>query len=111
MKIKFKQVKTLLECVNQSKQHIDHNIEIKSTGVRDLINKHCVNNRIAEYAVLYYVQANYCTEDIVSGTDCCEHYGASEGTILIKNVGISILKSSEHAKLLIDARNLVKNLY
>jgi hypothetical protein len=94
MKIKFKQVKTLLECINQAKQHIAHNIGIKSTGVKGLVNKHCVNNRIAEYAVLYYVQANYYTEDIVSGTDCCNHFGVSEGTILIKNVGIGSLKSS-----------------
>lgn len=108
MIIKFKEVKTLNECVVQATQHTNHNIEIKSSGVRDLVNQRCIDNRIAQYAVIYYIHANYYAEDVVYGADRCNHYGVKEGTVLIKHTGMGKNSNSKRVKLLIEARKLVK---
>ena len=110
MNIIFNQTISMLECVSIAKKHIENNIAKNSSGTADIDNKAKLLNRIAEYAVLIFINRNYYKQVIVSCDDEVMHYGKPLNVVIKTGVGLGEIDQSIHAEALKHARKLISQL-
>ena len=109
MNIIFNQTISMLECVSIAKKHIESNIAKNSSGTVDINNRAKLLNRIAEYAVLIFINRNYYKQSIISCDDEVMYYGKPLGTVIKKGLCLGEIDQSKHAEVLKHARNLLIN--
>ena len=95
--IKFNSNMTMLECLSIAKKHIESNIAKNSSGTIDIDNTAKLLNRIAEYAVLIFVNRNYYKQFMITCDDDVMHYGKPLNTIIKTGVGLGEINQSKHA--------------
>ena len=100
----------MLECVSIAKKHIESNIAKNSSGTKDINNRAKLLNRIAEYAVLIFINRNYYKQAIVSCDDEVQHYGKPLNTVIKQGIGLGEISQSTHAEALKHARKLINQL-
>lgn len=110
MNIIFNQTMSMLECVSVAKKHIENNIAKNSSGTIDINNRTKLLNRIAEYAVLIFVNHNYYKQFIITCDDEVMHYNKPLNTVIKQGIGLGEINQSTHAKSLRHARKLIQQL-
>jgi len=110
MNIIFNQTISMLECVSIAKKHIETNIAKNSSGTVDINNRAKLLNRIAEYAVLIFINRNYYKQSIVTCDDEIMHYGKPLNTVIKQGIGLGEIDQSIHAETLKHARKLISQL-
>ena len=80
--------------------------ECKS-GTKDINNQAKLLNRIAEYAVLIFINRNYYKQFIISCDDEVMHYNKPLGTVIEQGIGLAEIDQSKHAEALKHARKLI----
>lgn len=110
MNIIFNQTISMLECVSIAKKHIENNIAKNSSGTVDIDNQAKLLNRIAEYAVLIFINRNYCKQSIVTCDDEVMHYGKPLNTVIKTGMGLGEIDQSTHVEALKHARKLIGQL-
>ena len=107
MHIIFNQTISMLECISIAKKHIEANIAKNSSGTVDIDNRAKLLNRIAEYAVLIFINRNYYKQVIITCDDEVMHYNKPLGTVLKQGIGLGEIDQSKHAEALRHARQLI----
>jgi len=107
MNIIFNQTISMLECVSIAKKHIENNIAKNSSGTADIDNRAKLLNRIAEYAVLIFINRNYYKQVIISCDDEVMHYGKPLNTVIKQGIGLGEIDQAIHAEHLKHARKLI----
>lgn len=110
MSIIFNQTISMLECVSIAKKHIENNIAKNSSGTADIDNQAKLLNRIAEYAVLIFINRNYYKQVIITCDDEVMHYGKPLSTVIKTGIGLGEIDQSIHAEALKHARKLISQL-
>lgn len=110
MNIIFNQTISMLECVSVAKKHIENNIAKNSSGTKDINNQAKLLNRIAEYAVLIFINRNYYKQFIVTCDDEVMHYNKPLNTVIKKGLGLGEIDQSKHAESLRHVRKLIQQL-
>lgn len=110
MNIIFNQTISMLECVSIAKKHIEANIAKNSSGTADINNRAKLLNRIAEYAVLIFINRNYYKQFIISCDDEVQHYNKPLGTVIKQGIGLAEIVRLKHAEALKHARKLINQL-
>ena len=110
MNIIFNQTMSMLECVSISKKHIENNIAKNSSGTVDIDNRAKLLNRIAEYAVLIYVNRNYHKQFTITCDDEVMYYNKPLNTVIKQGIGLGEINQSLHAEALKHARKLINQL-
>ena len=110
MSIVFNQTISMLECVSIAKKHIENNIAKNSSGTVDINNRAKLLNRIAEYAVLIFINRNYYKQSIISCDDEVMHYNKPLNTTIKQGIGLAEIDQSKHAEHLKHARKLIQQL-
>ena len=110
MSIIFNQTISMLECISIAKKHIENNIAKNSSGTVDINNKAKLLNRIAEYAVLIFINRNYYKQFIISCDDEVQHYNKPSGTVIKKGLCLGEINQSTHAEVLKQARKLINQV-
>ena len=110
MTIIFNQTISMLECISIAKKHIEANIAKNSSGTVDINNQAKLLNRIAEYAVLIFINRNYYKQFIISCDDEVMHYGKPLNTVIKQGIGLGEIDQSKHAEALRHARKLINQL-
>lgn len=110
MNIIFNPTISMLECVSIAKKHIESNIAKNSSGTADIDNKAKLLNRIAEYAVLIFINRNYYKQFIISCDDEVTHYNKPLNTVIKKGLCLGEIDQSKHAEALKHARKLIQQL-
>ena len=110
MNIILNQTMSMLECVSISKKHIESNIAKNSSGTVDINNTAKLLNRIAEYAVLIFVNRNYYKQFIITCDDEVMHYNKPLNTVIKQGIGLGEIDQSKHAEHLKHARKLIQQL-
>lgn len=110
MNIIFNQTISMLECVSIAKKHIESNIAKNSSGTVDIDNQAKLLNRIAEYAVLIFINRNYYKQSIVTCDDEVMHYGKPLNTVIKTGAGLGEIDQSIQAEALKHARKLINQL-
>jgi hypothetical protein len=110
MSIIFNQTISMLECVSIAKKHIENNIAKNSSGTKDINNQAKLLNRIAEYAVLIFINRNYYKQFIITCDDEVIHYNKPLGTGIRQDIGLGEIDQSKHAEALKHARKLINQL-
>ena len=108
--IKFNSNISMLECISIVKKHIESNIAKNSSGTKDIDNQAKLLNRIAEYAVLIFINRNYYKQFIISCDDEVMHYNKPLNTVIKTGIGLGEIDQSTHAESLRHARQLIKQL-
>ena len=109
MNIIFNQTISMLECVSIAKKHIENNIAKNSSGTKDINNRAKLSNRIAEYAVLIFINRNYYKQFTITCDDEVQHHNKPLGTVIKQGVGLGEIEQSKHAEALKHARKLLIN--
>ena len=104
----FNQNISMLECISIAKKHIENNIAKNSSGTKDINNQAKLSNRIAEYAVLIFINRNYYKQFIITCDDEALHYNKPSGTVIKKGIGLGEIDQSKHAEVLKQARKLIQ---
>ena len=107
MNIIFNQTISMLECISIAKKHIENNIAKNSSGTADIDNQAKLSNRIAEYAVLIFINRNYYKQFIITCSDEVMHYNKPLGTVIKQGIGFAEIDQSKHAEALKHARKLI----
>ena len=110
MNIIFKQTISMLECVSIAKNHIENNIARNSSGIKDIDNQAKLLNRVAEYAVLIFINRNYYRQFVISCDDEVMHYNKPINTVIKTGLGLGEIDQATHAKSLKHARKLINQL-
>ena len=110
MNIIFNQTISMLECVSIAKKHIENNIAKNSSGTKGINNQAKLLNRIAEYAVLIFINRNYYKQFIITCNDEVMHYNKPLGTAIKKGLCLGEIDQSTHAEALKYARKLINQL-
>ena len=110
MSIIFNQTMSMLECVSIAKKHIESNIAKNSSGTVDIDNRAKLFNRIAEYAVLIFINRNYYKQVTITCDDELMHYGKPLNTVIKTGIGLGEIDQSAHAEALKHARKLINQL-
>ena len=110
MNIIFNQTISMLECLNLAKKHIESNIAKNSSGTKNINNQAKLLNRIAEYAVLIFVNRNYYKQFIISCDDEVVHYNKPLNTAIKTGLCLGEINQSLHAEHLKHARQLIQQL-
>ena len=110
MNIIYNQTISMLECISIAKKHIEANIAKNSSGTRDIDNQAKLLNRIAEYAVLIFINRNYYKQFIITCDDEVMHYNKPSGTVIKKGIGLGEIDQSKHAEVLKQARKLINQV-
>ena len=110
MNIIFNQTIPMLECISIAKKHIEANIAKNSSGTKDINNRAKLLNRIAEYAVLIFINRNYYKQFIITCDDEVMHYNKPLNTIIKQGIGLAEIDQSTHAEALKHARKLIQRL-
>ena len=110
MNIIFNKTISMLECVSTAKKHIEANIAKNSSGTVDIDNRAKLLNRIAEYAVLIFINRNYYKQFTITCDDEVMHYGKPSGTVIKQGIGLGEIDQSTHAEALKHARKLINQL-
>ena len=110
MDIIFNQTISMLECISIAKKHIENNIAKNSSGTKDINNRAKLLNRIAEYAVLIFINRNYYKQFIISCDDEVMHYNKPLNTVIKKGLCLGEINQLTHAEALKHARKLIKQL-
>lgn len=110
MNIIFNQTISMLECISIAKKHIEANIAKNSSGTVGINNRAKLLNRIAEYAVLIFINRNYYKQFIISCDDEVMHYNKPLNTIIKQDIGLAEIDQSTHAEALKHARKLIQRL-
>jgi hypothetical protein len=110
MNVISNQTISMLECISIAKKHIESNIAKNSIGTIDINNTAKLLNRIAEYAVLIFVNRNYYKQVIIACDDEVMHYGKPLNTVIKTGIGLGEINQSLHAEHLKHARQLIKQL-
>ena len=110
MNIIFNQTISMLECIIIAKKHIEANIAKNSSGTKDINNQAKLLNRIAEYAVLIFINRNYYKQFIIACDDEVMHYGKPLNTTIKKGLCLGEIDQSKHAEALKHARKLISQL-
>ena len=110
MSIIFNQTISMLECVSVAKKHIENNIAKNSSGTVDIDNTAKLLNRIAEYAVLIFINRNYYKQSTIMCNDEVMHYGKPLNTVIKTGIGLDEVDQAIHAKHLKHARKLINQL-
>lgn len=110
MNIIFNQTISMLECVSIAKKHIENNIAKNSSGTLDINNTAKLLNRIAEYAVLIFVNRNYYKQFIITCDDEVMHYNKPLNTVIKTGLGLGEIDQATHAESLRHARQLIQQL-
>ena len=97
-----------LLCLNDGV--IESNIAKNSSGTVDIDNRAKLLNRIAEYAVLIFINRNYYKQSTITCDDEVMHYGKPSGTVIKTGTGIGEIDQSTHAEALKHARKLISQL-
>ena len=108
--IKFNSNIPMLECVIIAKKHIENNIAKNSSGTVDIDNRAKLLNRIAEYAVLIFINRNYYKQFIIACDDEVVHYNKPLGTVIKQGLCLGEIDQSTHAEALKHARKLINQL-
>ena len=90
---------TLIECYVSAHKHIVNCLFKNSSGVKDLDNDSKIKNRIVEYAVMYYVNANFYTEYVSECKESAMHHGVMVGTVIKNQVGLGQLPIQQLARI------------
>ena len=106
----FNQNIPMLECISIAKKHIENNIAKNSSGTVDINNQAKLLNRIAEYAVLIFINRNYYKQFIITCDDEVQHYNKPSGTVIKQGIGLGEIDQSTHAEALKHARKLINQL-
>ena len=110
MNIIFNQTMSMLECLSIAKKHIENNIAKNSSGTVDIDNQAKLLNRIAEYAVLIFVNRNYYKQFIITCDDEVIHYNKPLNTVIKQGIGLGEIDQAVHARHLKHARQLINQL-
>ena len=110
MNIIFNQKNSMLECLSIAKKHIESNIAKNSSGTKDINNRAKLLNRIAEYAVLIFINRNYYKQFIISCDDEVMHYNKPLNTVIKKGLCLGEIDQSKHAEVLKHARKLINQI-
>ena len=110
MNIIFNQTISMLECVSIAKKHIENNIAKNSSGTVDIDNRAKLLNRIAEYAVLIFINRNYYRQFIITCDDEIVHYGKPLNNVIKQGVGLGEIDQAIQAEALKHARKLIQRL-
>ena len=110
MNIIFNQTISMLECVSIAKKHIENNIAKNSSGTKDIDNRAKLLNRIAEYAVLIFINRNYYKQSIITCDDEVMHYNKPLNTVIKKGLCLGEIDQAIHAQALKHARKLINQL-
>ena len=110
MYIIFSQTISMLECLSIAKKHIESNITKNSSGTKDINNRAKLLNRIAEYAVLIFINRNYYKQFTISCDDEVMHYGKPLNTIIKTGIGLGEIDQSIHAEALKHARKSINRV-
>ena len=110
MNIIFNQTISMLECISIAKKHIENNIAKNSSGTADINNRAKLLNRIAEYAVLIFINRNYYKQFIITCDDEVMHYNKPLNTAIKQGIGLAEIDQSTHAEALKHARKLIQQL-
>ena len=110
MNIIFNQTITMLECVSIAKKHIENNIAKNSGGTVDIDNRAKLLNRIAEYAVLIFINRNYHKQFTITCYDEVQHYNKPLNTVIKQGIGLGEIDHAVHAEALKHARKLISQL-
>lgn len=110
MNIIFNQTISMLECVSIAKKHIENNIAKNSSGTVDINNTAKLLNRVAEYAVLIFINRNYYKQFIISCDDEVMHYNKPLNTVIKTGLCLGEINQSKHAEHLKHARQLIQKL-
>lgn len=106
----FNQTISMLECVSIAKKHIENNIAKNSSGTADIDNRAKLLNRIAEYAVLIFINQNYYKQFSISCDDEVMHYNKPLNAVIKKDLCLGEINQSTHAEALKHARKLINQL-
>ena len=110
MNIIYNQTISMLECISIAKKHIENNIAKNSSGTADINNQAKLLNRIAEYAVLIFINRNYYKQFIITCDDEVMHYNKPSGTVIKQGIGLGEIDQSKHAEVLKQARKLINQV-
>ena len=110
MNIIFNQTISMLECVSIAKKHIENNIAKNSSGTKDINNRAKLLNRIAEYAVLIFINRNYYKQFIITCDNEVIHYNKPLNTVIKQCIGLAEIDQAIHAEHLKHARKLINQL-
>ena len=110
MNIIFNKTISMPECVIIAKKHIENNIAKNSSGTVDINNRSKLLNRIAEYAVLIFINRNYHKQVIITCNDEVMHYNKPLNTVIKQGIGLGEINQSKHAEALKHARKLINQL-
>jgi hypothetical protein len=110
MNIIFNQTMSMLECISIAKKHIENNIAKNSSGTKNINNQAKLLNRIAEYAVLIFVNRNYYKQFIISCNDEVIHYNKPLNTVIKTGIGLGEIDQAIHTEHLKHARQLIQKL-
>ena len=88
----------------------ENNIAKNSSGTKAINNQAKLLNRIAEYAVLIFVNRNYYKQFIITCDDEVIHYNKPLNTAIKQGVGLAEVDQSKHAEALKHARKLINQL-
>ena len=110
MNIIYNQTISMLECIILAKKHIENNIAKNSSGTADINNRAKLLNRIAEYAVLIFINRNYYKQFIITCDDEVMHYGKPLNTVIKQGINLGEIDQSTHAEALKHARKLINQL-
>lgn len=110
MSIIFNQTISMLECVSIAKKHIENNIAENSSGTKDIDNTAKLLNRIAEYAVLIFINRNYYRQFLITCDDEVMHYNKPINTVIKTGLGLGEIDQEIHAEALKHARQLIQRL-
>mgnify|MGYP003692968831 CR=1 FL=1 len=106
----FNQTISMLECISIAKKHIENNIAKNSSGTKDINNQAKLLNRIAEYAVLIFINRNYYKQFIITCDDEVMHYNKPLNAVIKKGLCLGEIEQSKHAEVLKQARKLINQL-
>ena len=110
MNIIFNQTISMLECISIAKKHIENNIAKNSSGTKDINNQAKLLNRIAEYAVLIFINRNYHKQSIITCDNEVMHYGKPLNTVIKTGLCLGEIDQAIHAEHLKHARQLINQL-
>lgn len=108
--IKFNSNMAMSECVIIAKKHIEANIAKNSSGTKDINNRAKLLNRVAEYAVLIFINRNYYKQFTITCDDEVQHYNKPLNTVIKKGLCLGEIDQSKHAEALKYARKLINQL-
>ena len=110
MNIIFNQTISMLECISIAKKHIESNIAKNSSGTADIDNRAKLLNRIAECAVLIFINRNHYKQITITCDDEVIHYGKPLNAVIKTGVRLGEIDQSIHAEALKHARKLIGQL-